>query len=97
MENLPKEGGYIMYANHQGKYDVLGVIVSHDKPITYVMDAKRSKLFIADQLTDLVKAQRLDKEDIKQAGTGYKRCIHGDQGGKEIYFIPGGRIRSQSQ
>lgn len=20
MENLPKEGGYIMYANHQGKY-----------------------------------------------------------------------------
>lgn len=66
MENLPKEGGYIMYANHQGKYDVLGVIVSHDKPITYVMDAKRSKLFIADQLTDLVKAQRLDKEDIKQ-------------------------------
>ncbi|MEQ2592248.1 hypothetical protein [Coprococcus aceti] len=37
MENLPKEGGYIMYANHQGKYDVLGVIVSHDKPITYVI------------------------------------------------------------
>ena len=66
MENLPKEGGYIMYANHQGKYDVLGVIVSHDKPITYVMDAKRSKLFIADQLTDLLKAQRLDKENIKQ-------------------------------
>ena len=93
-----------MYANHQGKYDVLGVIVSHDKPITYVMDAKRSKLFIADQLTDLVKAQRLDKEmcirdstRLKVTGTGYKRCIHGDQGGKEIYFIPGGRIRSQSQ
>lgn len=40
MENLPKEDGYIMYANHQGKYDVLGVIVSHDKPITYVMDAR---------------------------------------------------------
>lgn len=41
MENLPKEGGYIMYA-------------------------KRSKLFIANQLTELLKAQRLDKEDIKQ-------------------------------
>ena len=22
-ENLPQEGGYIMYANHQGKYDAL--------------------------------------------------------------------------
>ncbi len=30
------------------------------------MDAKRSKLFIANQLTELLKAQRLDKEDIKQ-------------------------------
>ena len=26
MENLPTEGGYIMFANHQGKYDALGVI-----------------------------------------------------------------------
>lgn len=66
MENLPTDGGYIMYANHQGKYDVLGVIASHDQPFTYVMDAKRSKLFIANQLTNLLKAQRLDKDDIRQ-------------------------------
>ena len=25
-ENLPKEGGYVMYPNHQGKYDALGII-----------------------------------------------------------------------
>ena len=24
-ENLPKQGGYMMYPNHQGKYDVLGI------------------------------------------------------------------------
>ena len=24
-ENLPKEGGYMMYPNHQGKYDALGM------------------------------------------------------------------------
>lgn len=66
MDKLPTEGGYIMYANHQGKYDVLGVIVSHEKPITYVMDAKRSKLFIANQLTNLLKAQRLEKDNIRQ-------------------------------
>ena len=28
-DKLPKgEGGYIMYANHQGKYDALGIIAS---------------------------------------------------------------------
>jgi len=25
-EHLPKEGGYMMYPNHQGKYDVFGII-----------------------------------------------------------------------
>ena len=34
MENLPTEGGYIMFANHQGKYDALGVISVHEKPCT---------------------------------------------------------------
>lgn len=66
MEKLPKDGGYIMYANHQGKYDALGLILSHDTPFTFVMDAKRSKLFIADQFCDLMRAKRLDKEDLRQ-------------------------------
>ena len=38
-EHLPEEGGYIMYSNHQGKYDAVGIISSHDKPCSVVMDA----------------------------------------------------------
>lgn len=37
-ENLPKEGGYVMFANHQGKYDVLGIVMSHKEPCSFVMD-----------------------------------------------------------
>lgn len=65
-ENLPQEGGYIMYANHQGKYDALGIIGEHQKPCTFVMDAKRSKLFIADQFCSLLRAKRLEKGNIRQ-------------------------------
>ena len=43
-ENLPQEGGYVMYCNHQGKYDVLGLIAAHDNPCTFVIDAERAKL-----------------------------------------------------
>lgn len=32
-ENLPAEGGYVMYANHQGKYDALGIISGHPTPV----------------------------------------------------------------
>lgn len=65
-ENLPQEGGYIMYANHQGKYDALGIIGEHQNPCTFVMDAKRSKLFIADQFCSLLRAKRLEKGNIRQ-------------------------------
>ncbi len=29
VENLPVEGGYIMFPNHQGKYDALGIMYGH--------------------------------------------------------------------
>ena len=64
-ENLPKDGGYVMYANHQGKYDALGIIASHDNPCTVVIDKKRSELPIADQFVTLIQGTRLDKSNTK--------------------------------
>ncbi len=32
-ENLPKEGGYVMYPNHQGKYDAYGIAAVHKKTV----------------------------------------------------------------
>lgn len=65
-ELLPKEGGYVMYSNHQGKYDTLGIMSSHPKPCTIVIDAYRSKLPITDTFIDLVQGSRLDKTDMKK-------------------------------
>ena len=36
-ENIPEENGFILYPNHQGMYDVLTIIATHDKPISVVM------------------------------------------------------------
>lgn len=35
IENLPKQGGYMMYPNHQGKYDVLGIMYTHKSPMFF--------------------------------------------------------------
>lgn len=42
IHNLPDEGGYIMCPNHQGKYDALGIMLTHDKPCSVVMDIEKS-------------------------------------------------------
>lgn len=90
-ELLPQEGGYVMYSNHQGKYDTLGIMISHPKPCTIVMDAYRSKLPIVDSFIDLVKGSRLDKTDMKsQMKTILKIADEVKEGRRYIIFPEGG-------
>ena len=65
-ENLPKEGGYVMFPNHQGKFDALAVINGHDAPCTFVMDKAKSKTFLVNEMCNLIDAKRLDLDDIRQ-------------------------------
>lgn len=67
LENLPKEGGYIMYPNHRGKYDAFGIVSVHEKPCTVVMDDAKSHAIFIREVIDMVKGKRLDKEDIRKA------------------------------
>ena len=65
LDNLPKEGGYIMYPNHQGRFDAVGIIAALKTPCTYVIDYERSKVFINNEVCYLLNGKRLDKRDIK--------------------------------
>lgn len=89
--NLPEEGGYIMFSNHQGKYDTLGIMYGHRKPCSVVMDEKKSHLLIASQFLDLVRGQRLDKTDMrKQIRTIEKVASEVRNGRRYILFPEGG-------
>lgn len=90
-EYLPQEGGYVMYSNHQGKYDTLGIMISHPKPCTIVMDYNRSQLPIVDPFIDLVQGKRLDKSDMKsQIKTVLQIAEEVKRGRRYIVFPEGG-------
>ncbi len=89
-ELLPKEGGYVMYSNHQGKYDTLGIMISHPTPCTIVMDAYRSKLPIADSFIDLVQGSRLDKHDMKSQMRTILKIADEVRGGRRYIVFPEG-------
>lgn len=67
LENLPKEGGYVMYPNHQGKYDAFGIVGVHENPCTVIMDKAKSYDLFINEVIELVNGKRLDKEDVRQA------------------------------
>ena len=65
-ENLPAESGYMMAANHQSKYDALGIMLGHDKPCAPLMDKQRSNMLIAKQFIDMTRGKRLDRTSPRQ-------------------------------
>lgn len=97
LENLPTDGGYIMYANHQGKYDALGVMGGHPRPCRVLMNLKRSKMPIANEYVSLVRGKRIDHTDLRQQ----VQCI-GEIGeevreGKIYLIFPEGGYRKRGQ
>lgn len=89
-ENLPKEGGYIMYPNHQGKYDVLGMIHTHKKPCSFVMDEKRSHMPLVHQVVDLLQSKRMVLDDVRQSFQVINEVAEEVKQGKRYIIFPEG-------
>lgn len=89
-ENLPKEGGYIMYPNHQGKYDALGIISSHEKPCTLVMDRNKSNGLLVKEFIDLLAGKRMDIKDVRQAMKIILEVSEEAANGKRFILFPEG-------
>lgn len=90
VENLPKEGGYLMVPNHQGKYDVLGIINSHKEPCSFVMDKNKSYTILVNEIVDLVQAKRMDIHDVRQAMRIINEVAHEVKEGRKYIIFPEG-------
>ena len=85
-ENLPKDGGYMLYPNHQGKYDVLGIFTSHQKPCSFVMDEKRSHLILVSEFLGLVKGKKIVLNDPRQTLTVFKEMAEELKKAGSLFF-----------
>lgn len=89
-ENLPKEGGYIMYPNHQVKYDALGIIHTHKLPCSVVMDKAKSNSFLVKEFIDLLQGKRLEKDNVRQALTIINEVAKEVLAGRRYILFPEG-------
>ena len=75
----------------KGKYDALGIMLSHEKPCSVVMDDARSHGPLVRQFIDLVQGKRLKLDDLRQAaGIINEIAKEVKQGRKFIIFPSGG-------
>lgn len=90
VENLPEEGGYMMFPNHQGKYDALGIMYAHDKPCSVVIDDAKSHQLLTSQFVDLVHGKRLVKDDLRQSVSVIRELAEDTKKGRKFIIFPEG-------
>lgn len=90
MEKLPSDGGYMLYPNHQGKYDAYGIISAHAKPCTVVMDKDKSYTIFIREIIDMLRGKRMDIHDTRQALTIIKEITEEVAVGRRYILFPEG-------
>ncbi len=66
LENLPEENGYIMYSNHQGLFDALILLETHERPFATVSKKEVENIFFLKQIFLILQTKFIDREDIRQ-------------------------------
>ncbi len=91
LENLPKTNGYVLYPNHQGKYDALAIIRTHDKPVSVVIDKKVCTNPLLNNFLRLTNSKILDKEHPKQGVKLFKEIEQEVQMGNNFLIFAEGK------
>lgn len=66
VENLPKENGYILTPNHQGLYDSILVINTHNRPLSLIMRKDLGNVPLLKQVIKAVDGKTIDRENTRQ-------------------------------
>lgn len=98
VENLPKETGYIMFPNHQGMFDAMAIIETHERPIVTVMKKEVKDVFLLKKVIQMLQAEIIDREDIRQSMTVINNMAKRVKNGENfILFAEGTRSKHQNE
>ena len=68
-ENIPRENGFMMYANHQGMFDVVAIGATCDNPLAVVMKKELKDAPLLKQILQCTNSFAMDREDVRQSLT----------------------------
>ncbi|SHO48453.1 lysophospholipid acyltransferase family protein [Anaerocolumna xylanovorans] len=89
-ENLPKENGYVLYGNHQGLFDALLLLETHEKPFATISKIEIKNIpFLRDVFT-LLGSKFIVREDVRQSLTVLNEVTAEVKQGRNYLIFPEG-------
>ena len=90
LENMPKEEGYMLYANHQGMFDVLAIAATVPHPIGAVLKKELWDVPFLHQISLCTNSFAMDREDVRQSLTVIQNVTEEVKKGKNYLIFPEG-------
>lgn len=89
-ENIPQEGGFMFYANHQGMFDVLAIAATCHRPIGAVLKKELYDIPFLHQIVLCTKSFAMDREDVRQSLTVIQNVTEEVKKGRGYLIFPEG-------
>ena len=90
LENIPTEGGFMMYANHQGMFDVLAIAQTCDVPMGAVLKKEIYNVPFIHQIALCTNSFAMDREDVRQSLTVIQKVTEEVKNGRSYLIFPEG-------
>ena len=89
-ENIPEDGGFLLYANHQGLFDILALCVTQEKPWAAVLKKELNKIPVLKQMVACTNSFPMDREDVRASMKVIQSVIDEVNNGKRYLIFPEG-------
>lgn len=90
LELLPKQSGYIMFPNHQGLFDVVGLVSLNPVPFGVVIKKEAYDVFGLRQLVQTMGGLFMDREDPRQGLQVINEMARQVKDGRNFLIFPEG-------
>ncbi len=90
MENLPQEGGYMLFANHQGLFDVILFVQTHGRFLSAVFKKEVENVIFIKQVARMIAAKAMDRDDVRQSMRVIKEVSEEVKKGRVFLIFPEG-------
>ncbi len=97
-ENLPKEQGYLLTPNHQGMFDALILLETHEEPIKTVYKKELQDTKVVNDILDIMEHLPLDRQNLRASMKVIREVTKQLQEGTTFIIFPEGtRCKQQNK
>ena len=88
--NIPQAGSFMLYANHQGMFDVVALAATCDRPLGAVYKKELKNVPVLKDILAATLSFDMDREDVRQSLTVIQNVVKEVASGRNYLIFPEG-------